>query len=1066
MGSTTTAPVYGQRLLLTLLDDLARDRPDDLYSRAPKTKNITDGFHEVTFRDFARSVNKVAFWLERTIGRSTTFETVAYIGAADLRYYVAAFAATKLGFKTLFPSTRNTIEGTRSLMAQMQCRTLITSEEIQVVDLLENGARHLIIESLADMLSKGSDIEHYPYDKTFDVAKDDPFIVIHTSGSTGLPKPITMYQGGLATADAHHNLQAHNGQSPKVQQLLTASPSLHTLPPFHMGGIMLSLLIALYYRQVIIWLPAGRPVSVDLIEDILDNVKVGSCFLSPSILEEMSQSQDSLDRLRRLETVGFGGGPLAKAAGDKISQYTKIQNMMGSSECTFMPTHASAPEDWQSFTYSPELHGFRFEQVDEKLYEQVIVRDPSTDPYHSTWYTFPNQNRYATHDLYSKHPGKENMWLYAGRSDDVLVLSNGEKLDPNAMQSVLLDHPDVKGALVFGQARFEPGALIELRRKNPQPSEGQEIFNKSFQPYIDKANESAPAYGKLGYDHIIFAQPDKPMLRADKGTIKRSATLKSYAQEIDDFYERIKISDASTAVELNIKDRSSLVASLTPVVRRICHLKHIHFADDFFSMGIDSLQVMTMTRQIKSSISLQNKAAAEGVSTKLIYSNPSIAKLAAAIFGLLHPEMDSGEDPENVRITAMKQTVEDFSAKLPTSNVSKSHPGNKGLTLVLTGSTGSLGSYMLDDALSRSEITKIICLNRSTNCEARQRSSHASKGLTQDWQGKVQFLQADLSKPHLGLDEDQYRTILNEANLIIHNQWQVDFNLSLTSFTPHLAGVLNLIHLSATSPLRPPLIFTSSISTLGNWLLIHPGQKVPETPQHDYRIPAATGYGESKFIAERILENAAQTSGVASAVIRVGQLAGPVEKRKGVWNRKEWLPSLVASSAHLGILPTRIPGLNDVAWIPVDLAARAILDLAASSAQLLPGPNGTMMNHHQNPQHAVYNLTNPHPSSWSRLLPTITAHLLAHDRPVRITDYGTWLAALRESSTAEEEEEKQGIESGSNPAVKLLGFFEALVGGEEAVMATAETVGRSAVMKGLEGVGEEWMGLWMEQWGW
>ncbi|KAL8811781.1 MAG: hypothetical protein Q9200_001513, partial [Gallowayella weberi] len=767
MGSTTTTPVYGQRLLLTLLDDLARDRPDELYSLAPKTKDITDGFHEVTFRDFARSVNKVAFWLERTIGRSTTFETVAYIGAADLRYYVVAFAATKLGFKTLFPSTRNTVEGTRSLLGQTQCGTLITSEEIQVVDFLENGGRHVIIESLADILSKRSDVEHYPYDKTFDVAKNDPFIVIHTSGSTGLPKPITLYQGGLATVDGHHNLPAHHGQLPQVQELLSSSPGLHTLPPFHMGGILWSLVIAFYYRQVIMWTPAGRPVSVDLIDNILDSVKLGSCFLSPSILEEMSQSQDSLDRLRRLKMVGFGGGPLAKAAGDKISQYTKITNIMGSSECSFMPTYASTPEDWLSFHYNPELQGIRFEQVDDELYEQVIVRDPSTDPYHSAWYTFPNQNRYATHDLYSKHPGKENMWRYAGRSDDVIVLSNGEKLNPNAMQRALLDHPDVKGALIFGQARFEPGALIELWHEYPQASEGQETFNKSLQQYIDKANESAPAYGKLGYDHVIFAKSDKPMLRADKGTIKRSATLKSYAQEIDDLYERMKISNVSTAVELNIKDRSSLVASLTPVVRSIGNLKHLHFADDFFSMGIDSLKVMTMTRQIKSSISLQNKDAAEGISPKLIYSNPSIAKLASAIFGLLHPEMDGGEDPENTRITAMKQMVEDFSAKLPTSSVSKLRPRTKGLTLVLTGSTGSLGSYILDDALSRSEIRKVICLNRSIDSEARQRTSHASKGLTQDWEKKVQFLQADLSKPHLGLDESQYRTILNEANLII-----------------------------------------------------------------------------------------------------------------------------------------------------------------------------------------------------------------------------------------------------------------------------------------------------------
>ncbi len=51
------------------------------------------------------------------------------------------------------------------------------------------------------------------------------------------------------------------------------------------------------------------------------------------------------------------------------------------------------------------------------------------------------------------------------------------------------------------------------------------------------------------------------------------------------------------------------------------------------------------------------------------------------------------------------------------------------------------------------------------------------------------------------------------------------------------------------------------------------------------------GYGESKYVAEQLLERAGKTSGVAAAVCRVGQLAGPVVKQ-GVWNKQEWLPSV------------------------------------------------------------------------------------------------------------------------------------------------------------------------------
>ena len=127
--------------------------------------------------------------------------------------------------------------------------------------------------------------------------------------------------------------------------------------------------------------------------------------------------------------------------------------------------------------------------------------------------------------------------------------------------------------------------------------------------------------------------------------------------------------------------------------------------------------------------------------------------------------------------------------------------------------------------------------------------------------------------------------------MIIDNQWQVDFNLNLESFEPHIAGVRDLIVLSNQSPKSPPILFTSSISTLDNWAKKHPKDKVPESAFYDFGVPAAMGYGESKYIAEQLLEKAGKDSNVSAAICRVGQLAGPVVK-DGVWSKQEWLPSV------------------------------------------------------------------------------------------------------------------------------------------------------------------------------
>lgn len=61
-----------------------------------------------------------------------------------------------------------------------------------------------------------------------------------------------------------------------------------------------------------------------------------------------------------------------------------------------------------------------------------------------------------------------------------------------------------------------------------------------------------------------------------------------------------------------------------------------------------------------------------------------------------------------------------------------------------------------------------------------------------------------------------------------------------------------------------------------------------------------------------------------------------------------------------------------------------------------------------------------------------------------------------------------------NPAIKLLDFFDSLKGGDGdgdgdgdgcTVLETSETAGRSETVRGLNGVGPEWMGLWLRQWG-
>ena len=61
-----------------------------------------------------------------------------------------------------------------------------------------------------------------------------------------------------------------------------------------------------------------------------------------------------------------------------------------------------------------------------------------------------------------------------------------------------------------------------------------------------------------------------------------------------------------------------------------------------------------------------------------------------------------------------------------------------------------------------------------------------------------------------------------------------------------------------------------------------------------------SGYGESKWVSEKILSVAGSETTLCPTVVRVGQVAGG---KNGSWNKMEWLPSIVQSASLVKCLP-------------------------------------------------------------------------------------------------------------------------------------------------------------------
>jgi acyl-coenzyme A synthetase/AMP-(fatty) acid ligase len=91
----------GERLIGRLIDEFADRDPTRVWASIPvDNDDLSKGYQDITYGQFANAINHAAWWLEEQMKANIKYvETIAYAGPKDLRYPVIAVAALKLGKK-------------------------------------------------------------------------------------------------------------------------------------------------------------------------------------------------------------------------------------------------------------------------------------------------------------------------------------------------------------------------------------------------------------------------------------------------------------------------------------------------------------------------------------------------------------------------------------------------------------------------------------------------------------------------------------------------------------------------------------------------------------------------------------------------------------------------------------------------------------------------------------------------------------------------------------------------------------------------------------------------------
>ncbi|KAI5917478.1 hypothetical protein F4810DRAFT_717670 [Camillea tinctor] len=865
----------------------------------------------LTFKDIENVSNRAAWFLAQNLQSDKFF----YMGPNDIRYFVWVLGAMKTSKCVVFPSPGNSIPANIGLFQKVGATSLLYSPEVTtmlspLLEATEATIKPLVTPGYGELLGSEA-VQPYPFQGTFDELQETPFMGLHTSGTSGHPKPVYWNHLAASTLPSFLDpeIQAMGPKGPNVlRELLHNSIILVLFPLFHFGGIGPTLASLHCMNTLVFPAPGTRPTPTNV------TAIYTAGFMRPMISEAMVDHAPGLEALSQLEHVGYAGGTVNATRGKELAKHIR--------------------------------HFFSIMAITEGGASDLISCRDSNAFFH----THPHlQTEYRTSDLFSPVEGESNWWIYRGRTDNWVRLANGLKIDLTDIEDTISSHSDIHRAL---------------------------------------ANKGVPKIARIPKGLVLFTTQKKPFTRASKGTI----------QQIEELY-------AAGEEELLTGGLSPLESSkphdLIPLLEAIFSQtlddknSNIDANENLLSRGIDSLGVSVVLARLKAFLQKHNigNDNLHLIRNKLIYTELTINRMAKALSAVLSDSETTVENTSQTQQKALDQLLETYENQLITLEggdvISIDQSTQLEEIIVLTGSTGSLGSYILSTLLTRSNVRKVFCLNRSPDAAERQQASFRSRGLpdlpVDD--KRVVFLHTTLSEPKLGLSDDEYAVLINEATSIVHNAFSVNFLLSIESFEPQFQALINLLKLAANGQKKPAMLFMSYV------------RRNPLLSKDQATDILRQGYAQAKYLCERLLETYALTAKGKTAILRVGQVCGPLSGT-GIWNVWEWAPSLVLSSKFLGIAPRSIGSLG-IDWVPVDKLGSIVSELLFTTSI------------RDSDHFAVYNVVSHITTLWEELLPVLQKVAL------ETVPAEEWIRRLEQS-----EEGAGGYLIDQNPAIKLTDFYK------------------------------------------
>lgn len=355
-------------------------------------------------------------------------------------------------------------------------------------------------------------------DPNLDIAGEDVFLMMYTSGTTGNPKGVLLSNAGFlaSSIDDRDDIGWNTWERSDI--------GLLSMPAFHIGG-MRWLSMSLIAGCTTVILPEFDPV---IVMQAIEKYKITKAFLAPAAIQFILQTPGSRDiDYSSLGLIHYGGSPIPLELLKEVIEVFQCDfvGLYGLTETTaqtaYLPPrdhNVDGQERMRSVGKPLPFIQIRVEDSDGNILPpgeigEICINSPSNM---AGYWKLPEATAETLKDgwLRSGDAGyfAEDGYLYIHDRIKDMIISGGENIYPAEVESAIFGHPALADVAVIGVPDETWGeavkAIVVLK-------EGQSATPEEIIAYAKERIASYKVPKSVDYVEVLARNPSGKLLKKD-----------------------------------------------------------------------------------------------------------------------------------------------------------------------------------------------------------------------------------------------------------------------------------------------------------------------------------------------------------------------------------------------------------------------------------------------------------------------------------------------------------------------------------------------------------------------